>query len=94
MLRSTTDVCLSLIAVVITLADYDRVAVVNSTGSVSNPGGLSGVNFSVSNAHTSRSRQKRYISQSDMIAIVDYHNMVRANVFPPAANMEYMVSVN
>uniref|UniRef100_A0A673L2V7 Peptidase inhibitor 15-like n=1 Tax=Sinocyclocheilus rhinocerous TaxID=307959 RepID=A0A673L2V7_9TELE len=38
-----------------------------------------------------KSRRKRYISQSDMIAILDYHNKVRANVFPPAANMEYMV---
>lgn len=26
-----------------------------------------------------------------MIAILDYHNQVRASVFPPAANMEYMV---
>lgn len=39
-----------------------------------------------------KSRRKRYISQSDMLAIVDYHNQVRARVFPPAANMEYMVS--
>lgn len=39
-----------------------------------------------------KSRRKRYISQGDMIAILDYHNKVRANVFPPAANMEYMVS--
>lgn len=39
-----------------------------------------------------KSRRKRYISQSDMLAIVDYHNQVRARVFPPAANMEFMVS--
>lgn len=38
-----------------------------------------------------KSRRRRYISQSDMLAIVDYHNQVRARVFPPAANMEYMV---
>lgn len=38
-----------------------------------------------------KSRRKRWISQSDMLAILDYHNKVRANVFPPAANMEYMV---
>ena len=38
-----------------------------------------------------RARRKRYITQSDMVAILDYHNQVRANVFPPAANMEYMV---
>jgi len=41
-----------------------------------------------------KSRRKRYISQDDMIAILDYHNKVRANVFPPAANMEYMVSIS
>lgn len=38
-----------------------------------------------------RARRKRFISQSDMVAILDYHNQVRASVFPPAANMEYMV---
>ncbi|KAG8014389.1 Peptidase inhibitor 15 [Nibea albiflora] len=38
-----------------------------------------------------RVRRRRFISQSDMVAILDYHNQVRANVFPPAANMEYMV---
>lgn len=37
-------------------------------------------------------RKKRYISQNDMIAILDYHNQVRGKVFPPASNMEYMVS--
>ncbi|KAK9403219.1 peptidase inhibitor 15 [Crotalus adamanteus] len=36
-------------------------------------------------------RKKRYISQNDMIAILDYHNQVRGKVFPPASNMEYMV---
>lgn len=41
-----------------------------------------------------KSRRKRWISQSDMLAILDYHNKVRANVFPPAANMEYMVSAS
>lgn len=39
----------------------------------------------------SRARRRRFISQSDMVAILDYHNQVRASVFPPAANMEYMV---
>ena len=38
-----------------------------------------------------KTRRKRYISQNDMIAILDYHNQVRGKVFPPAANMEYMV---
>lgn len=40
----------------------------------------------------SKSRRKRYISQNDMLAILDYHNKVRGKVFPPASNMEYMVS--
>lgn len=39
-----------------------------------------------------KSRRKRYISQNDMVAILDYHNKVRGRVFPPASNMEYMVS--
>ncbi|KAF4022366.1 hypothetical protein G4228_013984 [Cervus hanglu yarkandensis] len=38
-----------------------------------------------------KTRRKRYISQNDMIAILDYHNQVRGKVFPPAANMEYMM---
>ncbi|XP_043946499.1 peptidase inhibitor R3HDML [Protopterus annectens] len=38
-----------------------------------------------------RNRRKRYISQGDMSAILEYHNNVRSQVFPPAANMEYMV---
>lgn len=37
-------------------------------------------------------RRKRYISQNDMITILDFHNQVRGKVFPPASNMEYMVS--
>lgn len=40
----------------------------------------------------SKTRRKRYISQNDMLAILDYHNKVRGKVFPPASNMEYMVS--
>ncbi|XP_029547293.1 peptidase inhibitor 15-A [Salmo trutta] len=36
-------------------------------------------------------RRKRYISQNDMLAILDYHNKVRGKVFPPASNMEYMM---
>ncbi|TSK98364.1 Peptidase inhibitor 15-A [Bagarius yarrelli] len=38
-----------------------------------------------------KTRRKRYISQDDRQAILDYHNKVRGNVFPPASNMEYMV---
>ncbi|MED6273273.1 Peptidase inhibitor 15-A [Characodon lateralis] len=43
------------------------------------------------NGTVSKTRRKRYISQNDMIAILDYHNKVRGRVFPPASNMEYMV---
>lgn len=43
-------------------------------------------------ANLPKARRKRYISQNDMIAILDYHNQVRGKVFPPAANMEYMVT--
>ncbi|XP_046896768.1 R3H domain containing-like [Hypomesus transpacificus] len=38
-----------------------------------------------------RSRRKRAISSKEMKALLDYHNRVRSQVFPPAANMEYMV---
>ncbi|XP_020784941.1 peptidase inhibitor 15-like [Boleophthalmus pectinirostris] len=39
---------------------------------------------------THRSRTRRSITQSEMLAILDYHNQVRAHVYPPAANMELM----
>ncbi|KAF2981260.1 hypothetical protein EK904_004067 [Melospiza melodia maxima] len=39
-----------------------------------------------------RGRRKRFLSPQDMGVILDYHNQVRAQVSPPAANMEYMVS--
>nr|XP_005491353.1 peptidase inhibitor R3HDML [Zonotrichia albicollis] len=38
-----------------------------------------------------RGRRKRFLSPQDMGVILDYHNQVRAQVSPPAANMEYMV---
>ncbi|XP_067302247.1 R3H domain containing-like [Pseudorasbora parva] len=44
-----------------------------------------------SDANASRARRKRFISSKDMKALLDYHNRVRSQVFPPAANMEYMV---
>ncbi|XP_041060956.1 R3H domain containing-like [Carcharodon carcharias] len=40
---------------------------------------------------TPRSRRKRQISPRDRNEILDYHNRVRSQVFPPAANMEYML---
>jgi hypothetical protein len=39
-----------------------------------------------------RYRRKRHISARDVTALLDYHNHIRASVYPPAANMEYMVS--
>ncbi|XP_072513444.1 cysteine-rich secretory protein LCCL domain-containing 1 [Salminus brasiliensis] len=38
-----------------------------------------------------KQRGKRAISSSDMQAILDLHNKLRAQVYPPASNMEYMV---
>ena len=39
-----------------------------------------------------RSRRRRAISNREVNALLDYHNRVRSQVSPPAANMEYMVS--
>ncbi|KAI6074102.1 Peptidase inhibitor R3HDML isoform X2 [Aix galericulata] len=38
-----------------------------------------------------RSRRRRALAPREVSAILDYHNQVRAQVSPPAANMEYMV---
>lgn len=38
-----------------------------------------------------RQRGKRAITASDMQAILDLHNKLRGQVYPPASNMEYMV---
>ncbi|XP_026230735.1 peptidase inhibitor 15-like [Anabas testudineus] len=68
--------------------------VMNSTGSPlqqSSDFSLSPAAEPSSSSGVHRVRRKRFISQQDMVAILDYHNQVRANVFPPAANMEFMV---
>lgn len=39
-----------------------------------------------------RSRGRRAISEGDMHLIVDLHNKLRGQVYPPASNMEHMVS--
>lgn len=39
----------------------------------------------------SKSRGKRAISHGDMQLILDLHNKLRGQVYPPASNMEYMV---
>lgn len=61
-----------------------------STSNFTNPGAAR--SYGTDAAALSKSRRKRYISQNDMLAILDYHNKVRGKVFPPASNMEYMVS--
>uniref|UniRef100_A0A672L0G1 Cysteine rich secretory protein LCCL domain containing 1 n=1 Tax=Sinocyclocheilus grahami TaxID=75366 RepID=A0A672L0G1_SINGR len=38
-----------------------------------------------------RQRSKRAITANDMQAILDLHNKLRGQVYPPASNMEYMV---
>ncbi|XP_019108568.1 peptidase inhibitor R3HDML [Larimichthys crocea] len=38
-----------------------------------------------------RSRRRRAISSREINALLDYHNRVRSQVFPPAANMEFML---
>ncbi|XP_013005879.1 peptidase inhibitor R3HDML [Cavia porcellus] len=35
--------------------------------------------------------RKHHISALDIVTLLDYHNHIRASVYPPAANMEYMV---
>ncbi|KAJ8376601.1 hypothetical protein SKAU_G00071810 [Synaphobranchus kaupii] len=39
----------------------------------------------------SKQRGKRAIAQNDIRAILDLHNKLRGQVYPPASNMEYMV---
>lgn len=39
-----------------------------------------------------RSRRRRAISSREISALLDYHNWVRSQVSPPAANMETLVS--
>ncbi|XP_029136308.2 R3H domain containing-like [Labrus bergylta] len=36
-------------------------------------------------------RHKRAVSSREINALLDYHNRVRSQVFPPAANMEFML---
>ncbi|XP_039591167.1 peptidase inhibitor R3HDML-like [Polypterus senegalus] len=50
-----------------------------------------GASMDFPSVSVSKSRRKRYISSLDMAALLEYHNRVRSQVFPPAANMEYMV---
>lgn len=38
-----------------------------------------------------KQRGKRAITESDMKLILDLHNKLRGEVYPPASNMEYMV---
>ncbi|XP_041103456.1 peptidase inhibitor 15-like [Polyodon spathula] len=69
--------------------------VTNSTDTLSAPRNAtdigSALKHHLDSANIHKTRRRRYISQDDMIAILDYHNKVRGKVFPPASNMEYMV---
>ncbi|MGH0124969.1 UNVERIFIED_CONTAM: hypothetical protein FKN15_005520 [Acipenser sinensis] len=69
--------------------------VTNSTDTLSAPSNVtdigSALKHHLDSANIPKTRRRRYISQDDMIAILDYHNKVRGKVFPPASNMEYMV---
>ncbi|KAG8441918.1 hypothetical protein GDO86_010919 [Hymenochirus boettgeri] len=40
---------------------------------------------------TAKQRGKRAITESDMKLILDLHNKLRGEVYPPASNMEYMI---
>ncbi|XP_041712563.1 peptidase inhibitor R3HDML-like isoform X2 [Coregonus clupeaformis] len=48
-------------------------------------------NLNLISINVPRSRKRRAISSREMNALLDYHNRVRSQVFPQAANMEIMV---
>lgn len=77
------------------LCEASAVVLLNSTDSSSPTNNFTDIEAALKaqldSADIPKARRKRYISQNDMIAILDYHNQVRGKVFPPAANMEYMV---
>ncbi|ELK02390.1 Peptidase inhibitor 15 [Pteropus alecto] len=77
------------------LCEASAVVLLNSTDSSSPTNNFTDIEAALTaqldSADIPKARRKRYISQNDMIAILDYHNQVRGKVFPPAANMEYMV---
>ncbi|GAB1284822.1 Peptidase inhibitor 15 [Apodemus speciosus] len=86
------------LAILLSLLSEARIVVLlNSTDSSLRANNFTGTEAAFSAPLESegipKARRKRYISQNDMIAILDYHNQVRGKVFPPAANMEYMESV-
>ncbi|KAL0966104.1 hypothetical protein UPYG_G00290980 [Umbra pygmaea] len=63
----------------------------NSTDAIANVTDIKSTLKLQVSALIANSRPRRWISQNDMLSILDYHNQVRSNVFPPAADMEYMV---
>ncbi|XP_020826698.1 peptidase inhibitor 15 [Phascolarctos cinereus] len=77
------------------LCETSAVVLLNATDSSSPTNNFTDIEAALKahldSADLPKARRKRYISQNDMIAILDYHNQVRGKVFPPAANMEYMV---
>lgn len=60
---------------------------------VSRPGVQTDDRVPLTAAGASRSRQRRAISPREINALLDYHNRVRSQVFPLAANMEFMVRI-
>ncbi|XP_044513882.1 cysteine-rich secretory protein LCCL domain-containing 1 isoform X1 [Gracilinanus agilis] len=77
------------------LCETSAIVLLNATDSSSPTNNFTDIEAALKahldSADLPKARRKRYISQNDMIAILDYHNQVRGKVFPPAANMEYMV---
>ncbi|KAL2103797.1 hypothetical protein ACEWY4_000665 [Coilia grayii] len=68
-----------------------RLGAANGEGDLRSGGGADNVmNVEVGGA-LPRVRHRRAISSRDMAALLEYHNRVRSQVSPPAANMEYMV---
>ncbi|KAM6147850.1 peptidase inhibitor R3HDML [Erethizon dorsatum] len=67
----------------------DALVMPNATVALAQPEGTAV--WPLSGPGVPRYRRKRRISVWDIMALLDYHNHIRASVYPPAANMEYMV---
>lgn len=94
-----TEMCFVVAAFVISLlCETCGLVLPNSTDLSSSASNFTilepGLSAHLDSANIPKARRKRYISQNDMIAILEYHNQVRSKVFPPAANMEYMVGAS
>lgn len=94
-LKMIMNSAVSLVILLFLLCEAHTVVLLNPTDSSLPANNFTDTEAALStpleSADIPKARRKRYISQNDMIAILDYHNQVRGKVFPPAANMEYMV---